>query len=103
MLISRSYVTFSNAGWEITNISAFHSHGLLNALMMEAERGSETSVNICQTTRCKNPEDSHLENASQPMKWFKDQGLIVLTSSVTHDSQTICQCDKICGKKNVVK
>jgi hypothetical protein len=30
------------------------------ALMMEAARTSETSVNFYQTTRCNNPEDSHL-------------------------------------------
>jgi hypothetical protein len=30
------------------------------ALMMEAESTYETSVNVCQTTRRKNPEDSHL-------------------------------------------
>jgi hypothetical protein len=28
--------------------------------MMEAARSSETSVNFYQTTRCYNPEDSHL-------------------------------------------
>jgi hypothetical protein len=30
------------------------------ALMMEAARTSETLVQPCQTTRCYNPEDSHL-------------------------------------------
>jgi hypothetical protein len=30
------------------------------ALMMEAARTSETLVNVYQTTRCYNPEDSHL-------------------------------------------
>jgi hypothetical protein len=34
--------------------------GLLIALMMEAASISETSVNIYQTTRRNNPEDSHL-------------------------------------------
>jgi hypothetical protein len=33
---------------------------LLNALMMEAARTSETLVNFYQTTRRYNPEDSHL-------------------------------------------
>jgi hypothetical protein len=32
------------------------------ALMMEAARTSETLVNVCQTTRRHNPEDSHLHN-----------------------------------------
>jgi hypothetical protein len=32
---------------------------LLNALMMEAARTSETLVNFYQTTRRYNPEDSH--------------------------------------------
>jgi hypothetical protein len=31
------------------------------ALVMEAARISETSVNFYQTTRCNNPEDSHLQ------------------------------------------
>jgi hypothetical protein len=30
------------------------------ALMMVAANTSETSVSVCQTTRHKNPEDSHL-------------------------------------------
>jgi hypothetical protein len=32
----------------------------LRALMMEAARTSETLLNLCQTTRRYNPEDSHL-------------------------------------------
>jgi hypothetical protein len=32
----------------------------LIALMMEAARTSETLVKLYQTTRCNNPEDSHL-------------------------------------------
>jgi hypothetical protein len=35
--------------------------GGLIALMMEAERTSETSVNFQQTTRHNNPEDSHIQ------------------------------------------
>jgi hypothetical protein len=36
------------------------SSGLLIALMMEEAGISETLVNFYQTTRCYNPEDSHL-------------------------------------------
>jgi hypothetical protein len=35
------------------------------ALMMEAAITSETSVNFHQTTRCNNPEDSHLQVSSE--------------------------------------
>jgi hypothetical protein len=35
---------------------------LLIALMMEAASTSETSVNVYQTTRRNNPEDSHLHS-----------------------------------------
>jgi hypothetical protein len=38
----------------------FHTRGLLIVLMMEAARTSETLANFYQTTRCYNPEDSHL-------------------------------------------
>jgi hypothetical protein len=33
---------------------------LAMAVMMEAATSSETAVNFYQTTRCQNPEDSHL-------------------------------------------
>jgi hypothetical protein len=33
---------------------------VIRALMMEAARTSETLINSYQTTRCYNPEDSHL-------------------------------------------
>jgi hypothetical protein len=36
---------------------------VLIALMMEAARASETMANFYQTTRCYNPEDSHLQVA----------------------------------------
>jgi hypothetical protein len=38
----------------------FLTRGLLITLMMEAARTSETLLNFYQTTRCYNPEDSHL-------------------------------------------
>jgi hypothetical protein len=38
-----------------------HQYGAI-ALMMEAASTSETSVNIYQTTRRNNPEDSHLHD-----------------------------------------
>jgi hypothetical protein len=41
---------------------------LLIALMMEAARSSETLVNVNQTTRRYNPEDSHLHEAKRPLK-----------------------------------
>jgi hypothetical protein len=33
---------------------------VINVMVMEAASISETSVNFYQTTRCHNPEDSHL-------------------------------------------
>jgi hypothetical protein len=48
-------------GFEVlTAVSTKMARGLLIALMMEAARTSETSANFYQTTRCYNPEDSHL-------------------------------------------
>jgi hypothetical protein len=38
---------------------------MMEALMMEAARTSETSVNFYQTTRRYNPEESHLRNHSR--------------------------------------
>jgi hypothetical protein len=49
----RPYLAFWLVGWLV-------SHGLLIALMVEAARASETLVKLYQTTRCYNPEDSHL-------------------------------------------
>jgi hypothetical protein len=44
----------------------------LIALMMEAARTSETSVNFYQTTRRYNPEDSHLHtNRRENLKSYK--------------------------------
>jgi hypothetical protein len=39
---------------------SFHHQGIIS-LMMDAASTSETSVNIYQTTRRNNPEDSHLQ------------------------------------------
>jgi hypothetical protein len=36
------------------------STSIIIAVMMEAERASETSANLYQTTGCYDPEDSHL-------------------------------------------
>jgi hypothetical protein len=59
-----------------------------NALMIKAAHTSETSVNVCQTTRCNNPQDSHLhtrrhDNLKSPsfmrltakVKWKPMRGL----------------------------
>jgi hypothetical protein len=47
------------------------------ALMMEAARTSETLVNLYQTTRRYNPEDSHLRNYSfvTAMNEHQDQSM----------------------------
>jgi hypothetical protein len=44
---------------EVTNVSEVLAASI-TALMMEAARTSETLVNVYQTTRRYNPEDSHL-------------------------------------------
>jgi hypothetical protein len=66
----------------VKNCRIWGSHGgeyedgcLLNALMMEAARTSETMINFYQTTQCYNPEDSRL----QSKKCFK-QGLSLYLS-----------------------
>jgi hypothetical protein len=48
-----------------------HPHrreNLLTFQMMETVSSSETSVNICQTTRCNIPEDSHLHTRLENLK-----------------------------------
>jgi hypothetical protein len=45
--------------WVVAPCSLGHHHKAI-VLMMEAESTSETSVNFYQTTRCNNPEDSHI-------------------------------------------
>jgi hypothetical protein len=44
-----------------------------DALMMEAARTSETLVQLYQTTRCYNPEDSHLHtHRGENLKSYED-------------------------------
>jgi hypothetical protein len=43
-----------------TNVSEVLAASIIIALMMGAARTCETSVNLYQTTRRYNPEDSHL-------------------------------------------
>jgi hypothetical protein len=53
--------------WKFTNVSEVLAASIIRAmsmsiaLMMEAATTSETLVNFYQTTRCYNPEDSHLK------------------------------------------
>jgi hypothetical protein len=54
------------------------------ALMMEAARTSEMSVNFYQATRRNNPEDSHLQTIpcfQEYLLWFSDESknIIVIT------------------------
>jgi hypothetical protein len=46
--------------WVVAPCSLGILHHMGNVLMMEAAYISETSVNVYQTTRRNNPEDSHL-------------------------------------------
>jgi hypothetical protein len=63
----------------------FHARGLLIALMMEAARTSETSVNFYQTTRRYNVEDSHLRtNRRENLKSY-----CVLYSRISFDTETL--------------
>jgi hypothetical protein len=49
------------------------------ALMMEAARTSETLVNLYQTTRCYNPEDSHLHtHRRENLKSYRLSSLTLL-------------------------
>jgi hypothetical protein len=43
-----------------TDVSEVLAASITTTLMMEPTSTSETSVNFYQTTRCNNPEDSHL-------------------------------------------
>jgi hypothetical protein len=45
--------------WKFTNVSEVLAASII-ALVMEAARTSETLVNVYQTTRRYNPDDSHL-------------------------------------------
>jgi hypothetical protein len=59
MEAARTSETLVNlVGFEV--LTAVSTKMAVIALMMEAARTSETVVNFYQTTRCYNPEDSHL-------------------------------------------
>jgi hypothetical protein len=44
------------------DISEVLAASIIRAMMIEAPSTSEMSVNFYQTTRCNNPEDSHLKH-----------------------------------------
>jgi hypothetical protein len=46
----------------MTDVSEVHTASIIRAMMMEAARTSETSVNLNVTTRRYIPEDSQLQN-----------------------------------------
>jgi hypothetical protein len=59
------------------------------ALMMEAARTSEMLVQLYQTTRCYNPEDSHLHTyRRENLKSYLDTS--VLFNSLSILMETIC-------------
>jgi hypothetical protein len=76
----------------------FHVRSLLIALMMEAARTSETLVNFYQTTRCCNPEDSHLRtHRRENLKSYSTE--VVFNADLTEDAVLLLQLLQIrpCG------
>jgi hypothetical protein len=64
-------------------LNPLYASYLLIALMMEAVRTSETSVNFNQTTRCNNPDDSHLHTRRREnLKSQKETNLVLAVSHV---------------------